>query len=170
MEGLRAYAILAVLAVHSLGSYSNNILNTNRNSLRIWDLEELSDIAFQIIWRSHYGVDLFFLLSGFLIFRIVAKPGFTYLTFIKNRIIRIYPAFLFSLAIYIYFTAIYMHLIPLDIWLIAKNLVFMNGIPGLNIRGYNHASWSLFSEFSFFKMVVSKLVSAPYLINPTEVA
>lgn len=79
IDGLRAIAVMSVLLYH----------------------------AFPTIFRSGYiGVDIFFVISGFLITTIIRKEvlkgEFTILAFYKKRIRRIYPALILTLLIIIY--------------------------------------------------------------------
>lgn len=150
MEGLRAYAVFVVLLVHALGSWSRNINGVDFNQVNAQSFDQFGELINYILWRSHYGVDLFFMLSGFLIFRIVVRHNFNYWHFMKNRVLRIYPAFLLSLLVYIAVVSVYLGWIPLTWELVLKNLLFFNGIPGNHTPAYNHVSWSLFYEFSFY--------------------
>ena len=151
MEGLRAYAVTLVFFVHSLDAFNRSAFSANLNRIRLKNLNDYLEIINLIMFRSHYGVDLFFLLSGFLIYKVINKKDFKYITFISNRAKRIYPAFLFSFSIYFILRTIITHEIPFDVSTILKNLLFLNGIPGYQkFPLYNHVTWSLFFEFSFY--------------------
>src|SRR5262249_57804279 len=97
IDGLRFYAAFAVFFVHMIGSIAFDYLHTptemwNRGTSVIWIrcLYFLSD--------GHHGVDVFFIISGFLMGRIVMESRqFSYGSFIWRRFLRIYPAFLASL-------------------------------------------------------------------------
>lgn len=52
-----------------------------------------------VFWAGQWGVDIFFLLSGFIIF-LTTKEGSSWVHFCIKRIFRIYPAYLFILALY----------------------------------------------------------------------
>lgn len=52
-----------------------------------------------VFWAGQWGVDIFFLLSGFIIF-LTTKEGSSWISFCIKRIFRIYPAYLFILALY----------------------------------------------------------------------
>lgn len=52
-----------------------------------------------VFWAGQWGVDIFFLLSGFIIF-LTTKEGSSWVNFCIKRVFRIYPAYLFILALY----------------------------------------------------------------------
>src|SRR2546423_3041651 len=91
MEGLRGLAVLLVFFVHFhalFGDYA---------SKRPWVFfisKWLGDIG-------NIGVDLFFVLSGYLIYGLLLRRRQQFSTFIWRRIQRIYPAFLAVLLIYL---------------------------------------------------------------------
>lgn len=90
LDGFRGLAVIAVMLAHFLAS--SNLLNTNT-------LLERS------LKYMHYGVDFFFVLSGFLITGILldtkTKPHY-FRTFFIRRSLRIFP--LYYLALFIAFT------------------------------------------------------------------
>jgi peptidoglycan/LPS O-acetylase OafA/YrhL len=71
IDGLRAVAVLAVVAYHA------------------WP---------QALGGGFIGVDVFFVISGFLITRILLAPGFSFASFYARRVRRIFPALLIVLA------------------------------------------------------------------------
>ena len=96
MEGLRAYAVFVVFLVHFFGAYARAAHGVDLGAVGIAELQSPILRVYHWLHRSHYGVDLFFFLSGFLIFRIVAREDFRYARFVGHRLARIYPAFLVS--------------------------------------------------------------------------
>jgi len=105
MEGSRAYAIILVFLVHFMSHYFDRYNGTNFDSFHISNATSFVDFMGYYFWASHYGVDLFFLLSGFLIFRILARLDFRYFQFLLGRLLRLYPAFLFAFALQIFYAA-----------------------------------------------------------------
>lgn len=96
LDGLRAFAILAVMLYHTESHFK-------KITLRIYD------VSFEnIIYNGFYGVDLFFVLSGFLIttqllHRPLTRPNIK--TFFLRRFFRIAPAYytiLFFIVFYVY--------------------------------------------------------------------
>lgn len=79
LQYLRAFAALWVLLTHVL---------------------QLCEVRPEgVFWAGQWGVDIFFLLSGFIIF-LTTKEGSYWVDFFIKRIFRIYPAYLFILALY----------------------------------------------------------------------
>jgi exopolysaccharide production protein ExoZ len=135
MEGLRAYAVALVFVFHA------SII-----------VEERSGPNPLLSWAKHgtYGVDLFFLLSGFLIAGLVVKPDFRYGNFLLHRIARIYPAmigmFLLCIA-----GMVFLRHESVTAWQVVGNLLLLNGIPGGDfVTPINNVTWSLAYEFAFY--------------------
>lgn len=100
----------------------------------------------------NFGVDLFFVLSGFFIAKAIISPEvWNPSTFIKNRITRIYPTFIISLAIFLTLkiasNEIEMHRAFPNVLL--HLLMLQNYIPGAGIS-INGVFWTLSVEFSFY--------------------
>ena len=91
LDGLRAIAVLSVIIYHA----------------------KLTSKGFSLLPGGFLGVDIFFVLSGFLITGILIDKSPTLLQFYKSRIDRIYPALLLMLV----FSCIlaYTYLIPSDL-------------------------------------------------------
>lgn len=79
LQYLRAFAALWVFLTHVL-----QICEVRPNSF---------------FWAGQWGVDIFFLLSGFIIY-LTTKEGNSCMSFCIKRIFRIYPAYLFILTLY----------------------------------------------------------------------
>ncbi|MFY9090188.1 acyltransferase family protein [Arcobacter aquimarinus] len=91
LDGLRAFAVLSVIIYHA----------------------ELTFKGFSILPGGFLGVDIFFVLSGFLITGILIDKSPTLFQFYKSRIDRIYPALLLMLLLSCILA--YIYLIPSDI-------------------------------------------------------
>jgi peptidoglycan/LPS O-acetylase OafA/YrhL len=147
MEGLRAYAAFVVFFVHFSAAF---VFETHGISLDDVTIGQGRGALFTFyVWlnRSHYGVDLFFILSGYLIFRIVARPGFTYRLFLRDRWCRIYPVFLVTTCA---IGGVFYGATRLLSWNFVANLFFLNGVPGLGVEAVSPPTWSLFFEFAFY--------------------
>lgn len=79
LQYLRAFAALWVLLTHVL--------------------QQCDVRPHGVFWAGQWGVDVFFLLSGFIIY-LTTKEGSCWVNFSIKRIFRIYPAYLFILVLY----------------------------------------------------------------------
>ena len=150
LDGLRAYAAFLVFLVHYADSYASRVLGVDLNGLRLTAVPDVHTGLIYYLFASHYGVDIFFFLSGLLICRIVARPSFDYGHFILHRLARVYPAALIALIVWAYVRIVLQGWYPLDIRQFLGNVLFLNAIPQLEIRPYNAVTWSLFFEFVFY--------------------
>ena len=152
MEGLRGFAVLLVFFVHCFGLILARRVNTDVDALSINSLNGWNAVL-KWLFMSHHGVYLFFILSGFLICRLMQKADFSYPKFIWKRVLRIYPAFLFSLLVCILVGIYSINDFVFDLPTFIKNLFFLNGVTILKVTPYNRVTWSLFNEFSFYLTV-----------------
>ncbi|MGH9552831.1 MAG: acyltransferase family protein, partial [Terriglobales bacterium] len=98
------------------------------------------------------GVDLFFVLSGFLITGILLdskhKPHY-YKNFITRRALRIFPLYYFALAVFFSLNAKYNLLQPY-FWTYTQNIfIAFHGWPPVGLDALNHF-WSLAQEEQFY--------------------
>lgn len=150
MEGLRAYAALLIFCVHFFDAYGRMMWALDFNTFQLDQSPSVAATLAYYLFASHYGVDLFFLLSGFLICRMVRKDGFKYGTFLRHRTMRIYPAFLLSLGIWAWVRIGIQKWYGLEFGQLVGNLLFLNAAPALDVTPYNTVTWSLFYEFLFY--------------------
>lgn len=168
IDGIRFYAAFAVFLQHFLGALALEYFRIPENTFTYKSPSILLRILFYFTDGTH-GVDVFFLISGFLMARIVlAQPAFSYGRFIRNRFKRIYPAFLVSLVLAT-LTDCLLFKWPWNPVEFAKNLIFLNAVPGLVTWPYNHVTWSLGFEFAFYLMIPALLIVPP-LIGKTLAA
>jgi len=156
LDGLRCYAALLVFMVHLLGGLLTEYYRIPE--AQISTQSPVPGIAMlTFLADGHHGVDIFFLISGFLMARI-ARPGMKWGSFVGRRWLRIYPAFLASLVLTtaVYVLAFDWPFKPRDFLL---NLVFYNSLPNHGIIAYNHVTWSLGYEFAFYLAVPLLMVS-----------
>jgi len=151
MEGIRGFAVLLVFFVHFAGAVAVGGLKIDVEHIAFQDAPGVWRKLITWLHFSHHGVHLFFLLSGFLICRmVIARDQFDYGRFLWRRVLRIYPAFLASLGLCVAWLVLGHAPEPIDGSTLLANLFFLNGLPQLGIRGYNHVTWSLFMEFVFY--------------------
>jgi exopolysaccharide production protein ExoZ len=97
MEGLRGMAVFLVFLTHYVSLMSPRI---EQGSL----LDVISD---SIHTMGTSGVDLFFVLSGYLIYASMISRRQDFLPFMRRRIVRIYPAFIVVFVLYLVLSFFY---------------------------------------------------------------
>jgi len=157
LDGLRGVAIILTFCVHYFGTYLLLTLGKSPDAMSFRDMTTLSSQVAYVLFRSHYGVYLFFVISGFLIGRIVVtSKSRSYWQFLKRRLLRIYPPFLFSFAAIVLFRITYQggyDAISRPTFAgVLGNLLFLNGLPALGVQIIlpNNVTWSLFFEMAFY--------------------
>lgn len=144
MEGMRGVAVLLVFFVHYDALYGGYL---SAGSVLSGVSHFMGDIG-------NTGVDLFFVLSGYLIYGVVLRKKTPYLKFMGRRIERIYPTFLAVLLIYFLLCG----LVPAEnkihgSFLSASAYVIANVLllPGIfRITPIVTVAWSLSYEFFFY--------------------
>lgn len=158
MEGLRGFAVGLVFLVHFGTLFKEYLIGSSA----------ISSVVNYAASAGNCGVDLFFALSGFLIYGAVLSKSIDYRKFIHRRIVRIYPTFLVVLGIYLIGSKIY----PLEskipsgfcsgfIFIVA-NILLLPGIFPIN--PIITVSWSLSFEL-FFYLVIPFIVGLTGMRN-----
>lgn len=152
MEGLRGFAVFLVFLVHYV------------TLVKPWLAADPGFFAFAKALHSvgNTGVDLFFVLSGYLIYgSLISRPA-DFLGFMARRVQRIYPAFLAVFAAYVVLSYAFPaeNKIPLSahsgmIYLL-QNLLLLPGL--LPIEPMITVAWSLGYEMFFY-------LAAPLVIS-----
>lgn len=157
IDGLRFYAAMMVFIVHLTTMIAATISHIDLPTTAATPRLGLPQL---ILWigDGQHGVDIFFIISGFLMGRMVLTPTrFSYTRFLCKRASRIYPAFL---AAEILAVLAYCLLFDVPFW--AKsflgNLLFLNSLPELGFYVYNYPTWSLGYEVAFYLIVPVVLV------------
>jgi exopolysaccharide production protein ExoZ len=91
LEGLRGFAIVLVFICHYYDIIWRNLPQSD------W----FSHFGFSLMGAGGTGVDLFFVLSGYLIYAYWRKPNVSYCMFMLRRCRRIYPTFLAVVLLYL---------------------------------------------------------------------
>jgi len=160
MEGLRGLAVLLVFMVH----YTDRVLPWIEGT---W----VEGIAFRVGDGWNSGVDLFFVLSGFLIYGNLMRREQAYRPFVRRRLRRIYPTFLVVLAAYVVvsFAIPSESKLPASLAGIPPYLLF-NALmlPGIiPVPAFITVAWSLSYEL-FFYLTVPILITRLRLRERTE--
>ena len=167
LDGLRGVAVILTFLVHYCGTYMASFRGANPNVVTFAGWPENFDKVLYWSFRSHHGVYIFFMLSGFLIAKISLGPNFSYFQFLQNRIVRIYPAFLLALGICIALG--WAGGLPAPgLRELVLNLLFLNGFPPARVNGivFNNVTWSLFYEMTFYLVLPVVLIVARHLRSP----
>ncbi len=157
MEGLRGLAVTLVFFVHYHAIFSDYVASSS-------GLFRVSQFLGLV---GNTGVDLFFVLSGYLIYGALLQKQPHYLKFIERRIERIFPTFVCVLGLYLTVFAIFPRLNKLhgtlfsDAVLILANLLLLPGI--FHIKPLITVAWSLSYEFFFY-------VTIPLVVTFTRMA
>jgi exopolysaccharide production protein ExoZ len=144
MEGLRGLAIALVFICH----FQIVILSPLSASFH-------SRFYLVMAQIGGTGVDLFFVLSGMLIYRAALKPGLKYGKFLLRRVERIFPTFVAVLALYVVIiefthSGAHYHAIGFkaQFLYIVENLLLLPGV--IDLPAIISAAWSLSYEFAFY--------------------
>jgi peptidoglycan/LPS O-acetylase OafA/YrhL len=147
MEGLRGLAVLLVFLVH----YSTLIAPWIRPH------SALASFAESVHSIGNAGVDLFFVLSGYLIYKSLMDRPQPFSSFMGRRVARIYPAFLVVFVVYLFLSFLVpaqskvpQELVPAVLYLIGNLLL----LPGLfPIEPMISVAWSLSYEMFFYLLM-----------------
>jgi exopolysaccharide production protein ExoZ len=152
LEGLRGYAAFLVFLVHSCGLLLARVYGINADLQPVLAETDFIAAAFLFLFHSHYGVDLFFVLSGFLMADMAIRrwPGTR--RFLARRLLRIYPAYaaaalIAGLVTLTWFGGKY------SLATIAGNVFLLQGFFTLGIPAINPVTWSLTFEMAFYLVV-----------------
>lgn len=153
MEGLRGFAVLLVFLVHFLtlgGKWYTDSLG-------------LTAVIDSVRMIGNAGVDLFFVLSGYLIYGSLMQRAHPFGKFMSRRIVRIYPAFLVVLALYVLLSVAFPRESKIPdgasaaAWYVLKNLLLLPGV--FPIEPIITVAWSLSYEMLYY-LVVPLLIGA----------
>ncbi|TCS38557.1 peptidoglycan/LPS O-acetylase OafA/YrhL [Paucimonas lemoignei] len=162
MEGLRGFAVFLVFLVHYV------------TLIEPWLPEQASIRAFagSLHAIGNTGVDLFFVLSGYLIYGSLITRNQQFGRFIHRRIQRIYPAFIVVFVIYVLLSFAFPSesKIPSDATegfvYLAQNFLLLPGI--LPIEPLITVAWSL--SYELFYYLVIPLVIAVFRLRDRSAA
>ena len=73
LDGIRAYAIVLVFSVHFFGLTGVTVFGPEFANTPWHAINGFSESAIFIAFHSHYGVDVFFILSGYLIANVLQR-------------------------------------------------------------------------------------------------
>ena len=151
IDGLRAISILFVLIDHYIYFSGNNFLNP----------------YFSFLINGKNGVDIFFIISGFLITTILVKEHLrdgqiSLTTFFLRRAFRILPALYFLL--FIYFILSKSNVIHFSMQTLLNSIFLVSQLKG--VRWENFHLWSLSVENIFYILLplfLNRFKNIPYV-------
>lgn len=159
IDGLRGFAILMVVLFHAYPRWP--------------ELMPFGALYAETPLKYGYlGVQLFFLISGFVIFMTLDKSASAF-DFLRKRFIRLFPAMLI-VTVFVYLTAGFFHERPAGIpqlldtipglLFLEPNLV--SKILGVSVKSIEASFWSLYVEvkFYFFCAAVYFFLKRKYLV------
>jgi peptidoglycan/LPS O-acetylase OafA/YrhL len=142
MEGLRGVAILMVLLVHHAFQFRGWVEPGSWTAV-------YADLAHSV---GQAGVDLFFALSGYLVYSLALAWRRSVGGFIGRRLRRIYPPFLAAMAVYV---ALFIAMPDQakwpqggEIWFLLRSLLLLPGV--FEIEPVMTVAWSLSYELAFY--------------------
>lgn len=149
IEGLRGLGALMVVVHHYVYSLSPAMA------------EALAGLHF-----FHAGVDLFFVLTGYLFAPLVL--GIRHQAarvFVKRRVWRLYPLYLLSLVLTVVFAPSstlegWLENLRLTLWQLLQHLFFLQAAPWQSLQGiayFNEVYWTLSVEVAFYTLVLACL-------------
>jgi peptidoglycan/LPS O-acetylase OafA/YrhL len=144
MEGLRGLAVFLVFLVHYVGA-----IDSWSDPTSVW-----SSFVHGVRIIGDTGVDLFFVLSGYLIYGSIISRQQSFLKFIRRRVQRIYPAFtvVFLLYLILSFVVDSENKIPPSplsgAVYVAQNFLLLPGL--LPITPMISVAWSLSYEMFYY--------------------
>jgi len=158
MEGLRGFAVFLVFLVHFATLVDPWVENLQLLSRTILAVRELGNV----------GVDLFFVLSGYLIYGSLVTKVQRFRPFLRRRIERLYPTFTVVFLLYLALSVVFPHESKLpgvgweSIRYISANFLLLPGI--FAIDPMITVAWSLSYEMLFY-LTIPVLVALLRLRN-----
>ena len=174
MEGLRGLAVLLVFLVH-FSELSSDWLRTVELPIpaecHLAGTSFTSEVACRVGNMGNIGVDLFFVLSGFLIYGGLMRRPQAYRPFMARRLRRVYPTYLFVLAVYVVLALAMpsegkLPTRPLEaVGAVLANVLLLPGI--VPVAPIITVSWTLSFEM-FFYLTVPGLIAVARLRDRTS--
>jgi len=153
MEGLRGLAVLLVFFVHYHALFGEYLVRG------LW-LRSISQFLGTI---GNSGVDLFFVMSGYLIYGALIRREVGYFRFARRRVQRIYPTFLSVFVGYLVLSFAFPQQSKIPAGVVAGGLYVLQNLfllPGIfRITPMISVAWSLSFEF-FFYLTLPILIAA----------
>lgn len=148
LDGLRAIAVLWVMVFHCLSIPTIHWASAG-NMVRFLDAPALN-----VVFSGHMGVEIFLVLSGFLMGHVLLREALRegtirYGAFVRRRWIRVVPVYAAAIAAHMITDPGQRASCARDGW---ANLLFLNNFAGeqLNVRSCLMHTWSIAVEFHLY--------------------
>jgi peptidoglycan/LPS O-acetylase OafA/YrhL len=148
LDGLRFVAALAVVGYHYL-AFPEPLLGAPASSV---DPE-----VFRVAKYGAFGVDLFFVISGFVI--LMSGLGRSTAAFVASRISRLYPAYWLAVVTTAVVVAVAGPGHPFDLRQVLVNLTMVH--PAFGVADVDPVYWTLWIELHFYGIVGVLLLVKP---------
>jgi peptidoglycan/LPS O-acetylase OafA/YrhL len=144
VDHLRALAAVLIVFYHGFLLLRSKIaFNTSFNESQ-WIRTKNPLLAF--ITEGHTAVALFMVLSGFIFMYGAYKRPFSASKFLLNRVLRIYPLFIFTIIV-----GVVVYPGNFSISGLAQSLLLLANLPGaLDLHQFTNVSWTISVEFQFY--------------------
>lgn len=144
LDHIRAYAAILIILYHTLNNISYQILYNKPFDFDHWIYTNNPLHAFII--EGHTAVALFMVLSGFIFTYGAYGKEINYIGFAKNRVLRIYPLFIFLI-----FVGICIYPQNFSFTALTQTLFGFANIQGsLNLGAFSAMFWAISVEFQFY--------------------
>lgn len=134
-DSFRGVAAVCIAIFHFTLFYSMNF-------------REMFEVDMKKLGWLTFGVQMFYIISGFLVYR--SSLNYTNgLTFVKKRVVRLYPSFWLSLILIMLFVTIFPHKVySFTLWQLLANFTMFAGFLGVKVIDGSH--WYLIPELMFY--------------------
>ena len=169
LDGFRALSMLMILAFHTFALYTLN----PRSGITMMEMIEEGGLAWSWVWNADKSVDIFFVISGFLITSILLrqinrKGKIDLWNFYSRRFLRLSPAYWLAIGLYVTvgFTVVtddVRHTLHMDnLW---ANVLYVNNFLPFEIQAMNW-TWTLAVEEQFYLLYPLLLMALMKFRNP----
>ena len=147
LDHIRAFAAIFIVIQHSFWSRTLQPPTGIVMDYSTYDNIFSKGLNFfmSLVYVGNISVTLFMVLSGFIFYKLTYKKEIVYWSFIKNRILRIYP-------LYIFFIVVGLSMYPgvANINNILFLVLPLSSLNYIDIHPYNSVTWAISVEFIFY--------------------
>lgn len=148
IEGFRGVAVLLVFNVHFFGNFAQKKYYSGSSGF-------LNGL-FGTLHAGMIGVDIFFVLSGFLVWKILFIDKRSNARYFRSRLERLMPAYVLNLII-----------VSISAFSFSKFFTNLFFLPEIfpHFQWYNYVSWSLAWEWIFYILLITACILTKKNIN-----